>query len=80
VYASRHEKHPGNCRRSTNPTHPAALPKELGRTRRVLADSGYLSQSNVEQRAAARIGHADAEDGAWGGARGRSRIGKRTAA
>ena len=32
-----------------------ALPQELGRTRRILADSGYLSQSNVEQCAAARI-------------------------
>jgi len=32
-----------------------ALPKELGRTRRILADSGYLSQSNVEQCTAARI-------------------------
>jgi transposase len=32
-----------------------ALPQELGRTRRILADSGYLSQSNVEQCTAARI-------------------------
>lgn len=32
-----------------------ALPKVLGRTRRILADSGYLSQANVEQCAAARI-------------------------
>jgi len=32
-----------------------ALPKELGRTRRILADSGYLSQTNVEQCVAARI-------------------------
>ena len=32
-----------------------ALPQELGRTRRILADSGYLSESNVEQCAAARI-------------------------
>jgi hypothetical protein len=32
-----------------------ALPKELGRTRQILADSGYLSQSNVEQCTAARI-------------------------
>lgn len=32
-----------------------ALPQELGRPRRILADSGYLSQSNVEQCAAARI-------------------------
>ncbi|HQW10449.1 MAG: IS1182 family transposase [Steroidobacteraceae bacterium] len=32
-----------------------ALPKELGRTRRILADSGYLSQSNVEQCTAAGI-------------------------
>lgn len=32
-----------------------ALPKEFGRTRRILADSGYLSQSNVEQCAAAGI-------------------------
>jgi IS5 family transposase len=32
-----------------------ALPKELGRTRRLLADSGYLSQPNVEQCEAAKI-------------------------
>jgi hypothetical protein len=32
-----------------------ALPKELGRTRRILADNGYLSQGNVEQCAAAKI-------------------------
>ena len=32
-----------------------ALPKELGRTQRILADSGYLSQTNVEQCAAAKI-------------------------
>src|SRR5580700_473598 len=32
-----------------------ALPKELGRTRGILADSGYLSQGNVEQCAAAKI-------------------------
>jgi hypothetical protein len=32
-----------------------ALPKELGRTQRVLADSGYLSEANVEHCAAARI-------------------------
>jgi len=32
-----------------------ALPKELGRTRRILADSGYLSQPNVEQCEAAKI-------------------------
>jgi transposase len=31
------------------------LPKELGRTKRILADSGYLSQNNVEQCAAANI-------------------------
>ena len=31
------------------------LPKELGRAKRILADSGYLSQSNVEQCAAAKI-------------------------
>jgi transposase len=31
------------------------LPKELGRARRILADSGYLSQSNVERCAAAKI-------------------------
>jgi transposase len=32
-----------------------ALPKELGRTKRILADNGYLSQANVEQCAAAKI-------------------------
>ncbi|MDQ2949039.1 MAG: IS1182 family transposase [Acidobacteriota bacterium] len=32
-----------------------ALPKELGRTQRILADSGYLSKANVEQCAAAKI-------------------------
>jgi len=32
-----------------------ALPKELGRAKRVLADSGYLSQANVEHCAAAGI-------------------------
>jgi transposase len=32
-----------------------ALPKELGRAKRLLADSGYLSQSNVEQCVAAKI-------------------------
>ena len=32
-----------------------ALPKELGRTQRILADSGYLSEANVEQCAAAKI-------------------------
>jgi len=32
-----------------------ALPKTLGRARRVLADSGYLSEANVEHCAAARI-------------------------
>ena len=32
-----------------------ALPKELGRTRRILADSGYLSQANVERCEAAQI-------------------------
>jgi transposase len=31
------------------------LPKELGRAKRILADSGYLSQSNVEQCATAKI-------------------------
>ena len=31
------------------------LPKELGRAKRILADSGYLSQDNVEQCAAAKI-------------------------
>src|SRR3954468_11231661 len=31
------------------------LPKEHGRTKRILADSGYLSQNNVEQCAAAAI-------------------------
>jgi len=31
------------------------LPEELGRAKRILADSGYLSQSNVEQCAAAKI-------------------------
>jgi transposase len=31
------------------------LPKELGRAKRVLADSGYLSQANVEYCAAAKI-------------------------
>jgi len=31
------------------------LPKELGRARRVLADSGYLSEANVEHCAAAKI-------------------------
>jgi len=32
-----------------------ALPKELGRARRMLADNGYFSQANVEQCATARI-------------------------
>lgn len=32
-----------------------ALPKELGRAKRILADSGYLSQSNVERCEAAKI-------------------------
>jgi len=32
-----------------------ALPKELGRTQRILADSGYLSEANVEHCAAAKI-------------------------
>jgi transposase len=32
-----------------------ALPKELGRTQRILADSGYLSEANVEQCEAAKI-------------------------
>jgi len=32
-----------------------ALPKELGRTQWILADSGYLSEANVERCAAARI-------------------------
>jgi transposase len=32
-----------------------ALPKELGRTQRILTDSGYLSPTNVEQCAAAKI-------------------------
>ena len=32
-----------------------ALPKEVGRTRRILADSGYLSQANVERCEAAQI-------------------------
>jgi transposase len=32
-----------------------ALPKELGRAKRILADSGYLSQANVEQSEAAKI-------------------------
>lgn len=32
-----------------------ALPKELGRARRMLADNGYLSEANVEQCAAAKI-------------------------
>jgi hypothetical protein len=32
-----------------------ALPKELGRTKRILADSGYLSQVNVEQCEALKI-------------------------
>jgi transposase len=31
------------------------LPKELGRAKRILADSGYLSQSNVQQCVAAKI-------------------------
>jgi hypothetical protein len=31
------------------------LPKELGRAKRILADSGYLSQSNVEGSAAVKI-------------------------
>jgi transposase len=31
------------------------LPKELGRAKRILADSGYLSQDNVERCAAAKI-------------------------
>jgi transposase len=31
------------------------LPKELGRARRILADSGYLSERNVEQCVAAKI-------------------------
>jgi transposase len=32
-----------------------ALPKELGRVKRILADSGYLSEANVEKCAAAKI-------------------------
>ena len=32
-----------------------ALPEELGRAKRILADSGYLSQGNVEQCVAAKI-------------------------
>ncbi|MGH8209722.1 MAG: IS1182 family transposase [Steroidobacteraceae bacterium] len=32
-----------------------ALPKELGRTQRILADSGYLSEANVESCAKAKI-------------------------
>ena len=32
-----------------------ALPQDLGRTKRLLADSGYLSQANVEHCAAAKI-------------------------
>jgi IS5 family transposase len=32
-----------------------ALPEELGRTEHLLADSGYLSQANVEHCAAAKI-------------------------
>jgi transposase len=32
-----------------------ALPKELGRVKQMLADSGYLSESNVERCTAARI-------------------------
>jgi transposase len=32
-----------------------ALPKELGRVKRILADSGYLSEANVEKSAAAKI-------------------------
>jgi len=32
-----------------------ALPKELGRTKRMLADNGYLSEANVEQCVAAKI-------------------------
>jgi transposase len=32
-----------------------ALPKELGRTQRILADSGYLSEANVESCARAKI-------------------------
>ncbi len=31
------------------------LPKELGRAKRILADSGYLSERNVEQCAAVKI-------------------------
>jgi hypothetical protein len=32
-----------------------ALPKELGRTQRILADSGYLSEANVERCTTAKI-------------------------
>jgi len=32
-----------------------ALPKELGRTKRILADSGYLSEANVEHCTTAKI-------------------------
>src|SRR6266702_3862609 len=32
-----------------------ALPEELGRTKRILADNGYFSQGNVEECAAAKI-------------------------
>ncbi len=32
-----------------------ALPKELGRVKRILADSGYLSEANVEKSEAAKI-------------------------
>jgi hypothetical protein len=31
------------------------LPKELGRTRRILADNGYFSEGNVQQCTAAKI-------------------------
>jgi len=33
----------------------SALPRELGRAKRILADNGYLSEANVEHCAAARI-------------------------
>jgi hypothetical protein len=32
-----------------------ALPKQLGRARRMLVDNGYFSQANIEQCAAAKI-------------------------
>jgi transposase len=47
----------GNDKRQLKPMIEKlkALPKELGRSRRILADNGYFSEANVESCAAAKI-------------------------